>query len=306
MKNNSYTATLEVAQSPKEVFNGINNVTNWWSKDFEGSSTKLNDEFIINHPGQHYSKQKLIEVIPNKKIVWLVTESKLYWLKNKEEWTNTKMIFEISTKGNKTVLHFTHEGLIPEQKCYVMCEKGWDIVIKDWLLHLITTGTPSKEMAKAAEIRNRHLKNNNKMENKNYHTTIMVNASAEEAMKKISQINLWWRKDFLDKAEKLNDTFTVPFGEPSFVNFVISEFVPDKKVAWKVTDCYLPWFHDKKEWNNTEVVFELSKENGKTKIDFTHVGLVPEVECYTVCEKGWNGHINTLAKFINEGKGLPE
>ena len=93
MKNNSYTATLEVAQSPKEVFNGINNVTNWWSKDFEGSSTKLNDEFIINHPGQHYSKQKLIEVIPNKKNVWLVTESKLYWLKNKEEWTNTKMIF---------------------------------------------------------------------------------------------------------------------------------------------------------------------------------------------------------------------
>jgi hypothetical protein len=305
MKNNSYTATLEVAQSPREVFNAINNVTNWWSKDFEGS-TKLNDEFIINHPNQHYSKQKLVEVIPNKKIVWLVTESKLYWLKNKEEWTNTKMIFEISTKGNKTVLHFTHEGLVPEQECYAMCEKGWDIVIKDWLLHLITTGTPSKEMAKAAEIRNTHLKNNNNMENKNYHTTIMVNASAEEAMKKISQINLWWRKDFLDKAEKLNDTFTVPFGEPSFVDFVISEFVPDKKVVWKVTDCYLPWFQDKKEWNNTEVVFQLSEENGKTKIDFTHVGLVPEVECYTVCEKGWNGHINTLAKFINEGKGLPE
>jgi hypothetical protein len=305
MKNNSYTATLEVAQSPQKVFNAINNVTKWWSKDFEGSSTKLNDEFIINHPNQHYSKQKLLEVIRNKKIVWLVTESKLYWLKNKEEWTNTKMIFEISTKGNKTVLHFTHEGLVPEQECYAICVKGWDIVIKDWLLHLITTGTPSQEMAKAAEIRNRHL-NNNKMENKNYHTTIMVNASAEEAMKKISQINLWWRKDFLDKAEKLNDTFTVPFGEPSFVDFVISEFVPDKKVVWKVTDCYLPWFQDKKEWNNTEVVFELLEENDKTKIDFTHVGLVPEAECYNVCEKGWNGHINTLVKFINEGKGLPE
>ena len=144
------------------------------------------------------------------------------------------------------------------------------------------------------------------MENKNYHRTIMVNASSEEAMNKISQINLWWRKDFSARAEKLNDKFTVPFGEPSFVDFVISEFVPNKKVVWKVTDCYLPWFKDKKEWNNTEVVFKISEENGKTKIDFTHIGLVPEVECYDVCEKGWNGHINTLEKFINEGKGLSE
>ena len=144
------------------------------------------------------------------------------------------------------------------------------------------------------------------MENKNYHRTITVNASTEEAMKKISQINLWWKKEFSPITHKLNNTFTVPFGDSSFVDFVISEFVPNKKVVWKVTDCYLPWFNDKKEWNNTEVVFELSQNDGKTKIDFTHVGLVPQVECYDVCEKGWNGHINTLENFINEGKGLPE
>jgi Activator of Hsp90 ATPase homolog 1-like protein len=307
MANKSYTATIELAQLANEVFNAINDVTKWWSRDFEGNSTKLNDEFIINHPGQHYSKQKLIEVIPGKKVVWLVTESKLNWLKsNKEEWTNTKMIFDISAKGDKTVLHFTHEGLVPEIECYAMCEKGWDIVIKDWLVHLITVGTPSGGMDKAAEIRNQHFEDETKTEKRDYHRTITANASAEEAMKKISQINFWWKKDFSGSAEQLNDTFTVPFSEPSFVDFVVSEFVPGKKVVWKVTDCYLPWFQDKKEWNNTEVVFELSEENDNTKIDFTHVGLVPEVECYDVCEKGWNGHINTLMKFINEGKGLPE
>ena len=111
------------------------------------------------------------------------------------------------------------------------------------------------------------------MENKNYHRTIIVNSSADEAMKKISQVNLWWKKDFSGSAEKLNDKFTVPFGEPSFVNFVVSELVPYKKVVWKVTDCYLPWFQDKKEWNNTEVVFELLEENSQTKINFTHGGL---------------------------------
>jgi len=302
MEKNNYTTTIEVAQSPKEVFHAITDVTNWWSKDFEGSSSNLNNEFIINHPHQHYSKQKLVEVIPDKKVVWLVTQSKLDWIKNKEEWTNTKMIFEISTKIDKTVLDFTHEGLTPEKECYGMCEKGWNIIIKDWLFHLIAVGTPSGEMAKAEEIRNQYLKN--KMENKNYHRITMVNASTKEAMKKISEINNWWKKDFMGSAEKLNDTFTVPFGEPSFVNFVVSEFVPEKKVVWRVTDCYLPWFQDKKEWNNTEVVFELSQENGQTKIDFTHIGLVPQIECYDVCEKGWDGHINTLVKFLNEGEGL--
>ena len=316
VENKNYTATIEVKKSSQEVFNAINDVTKWWSKDFEGKSTKLNDEFIINHPNQHYSKQKLIEVVPGKKIVWLVTESKLDWIKNdKEEWTNTKMIFEIGAKNDMIVLHFTHDGLVSEKECYGMCEKGWDMIIKDWLLHFITTGVPSEKMAKAAEVRNQQFQNNNKMENKNYHKSIIVNISAEEAMKKISQVNLWWKKDFKGSAEKLNDTFTVPFTEPSFVDFIVSELIPDKKIVWKVTDCYLPWFRDKKEWNNTEVVFQLSGEStrpddtigqGSTKIDFTHIGLVPEVECYDVCEKGWNGHIHTLDQLINDGKGLPQ
>ena len=136
-----YSAAIEVAKSPEEVFSRIKEVSKWWSKDFEGSSTNLNDEFVICHPGRHYSKQKLIEVIPNKKIVWLVIESNLDWLeKDKSEWTNTKMIFEITVKGDKTVLHFTHQGLVPEKECYERCQQGWNMVIKDWLFRLITVG----------------------------------------------------------------------------------------------------------------------------------------------------------------------
>jgi hypothetical protein len=139
MVNENYTATIEIAKSPKDVFNHIKEVSKWWSKDFEGSSTKLNDEFVICHPDRHYSKQKLAEVIPDKKIVWLVTESKLNWIeKDKQEWTNTKMVFEITTKGDKTLLRFTHEGLVPEKECYSKCTQGWNMVIKDWLFNFIT------------------------------------------------------------------------------------------------------------------------------------------------------------------------
>ena len=140
MKNINYTATIEVAKSTEDVFNHITDVSKWWSKEYKGSSTKLNDEFIINHPDRHYSKQKLIEVIPNKKIVWLTTESKLNWIeKDKNEWTNTKMVFDIIPKGDQTVLHFTHIGLVPEKECYQKCEQGWNMIIKERLFNFIAS-----------------------------------------------------------------------------------------------------------------------------------------------------------------------
>jgi hypothetical protein len=144
------------------------------------------------------------------------------------------------------------------------------------------------------------------MVKKNFHTAVTVNASTEEALNKINQVNKWWAKKVKGKSEKLNDKFTVDFGE-TFVDFQISQLIPNKKVVWLVTDCHLHWINNKKEWNNTEVVFDISTYKSKTKIDFTHIGLVPGVECYYDCKVGWTGHItDSLVKFINEGKGMPQ
>jgi hypothetical protein len=144
----SYGINLEVVSTPKEVFDHINDVPKWWLKlaggtrtEFEGKSSKLNDEFVLRHGDAHYSKHRLIEVIHDKKIVWLVTDSRLNWIKeNKQEWTGTKMIFEIIPEGEKTSLVFTHEGLVPQLECYEHCVHFWDRVIKDWLFNSITGG----------------------------------------------------------------------------------------------------------------------------------------------------------------------
>jgi hypothetical protein len=312
MEKQHASVTIEVTQAPAQVFQALTQVEKWWSVDFEGASTNLNDEFTIHHPGLHYSKQKLVEVVPGKRMVWLVTDSALHWLKrDTQEWTNTRMIFDIQATRDKTILHFTHEGLLPEKECYTTCEKGWNLIITDWLYHFITTGAPAAAMTRASEIRNQLLKEKAERDRKNYHRTILVNVTPAEAMKKISQVNHWWKKDFSGSAEKLNDTFHIPFGdlegEKSFVDFVVSEMVPDRKAVWKVTNCNLPWFNDKTEWNNTEVVFEISPERNQTRIDFTHIGLVPTIECYAACEKGWDGHVtNSLLHFINEGSGNPQ
>jgi hypothetical protein len=141
MQKQHYTASIDVARTPEEVFDCVNDVSRWWSRDYEGNSARLNDEFVIHHPGRHYSRQRLVEVVPNRRVVWLVTDSTLDWIESdRSEWTSTRMVFEISARGDRTALQFTHEGLVPERECHAKCEQGWNVVIKDWLFNFITTG----------------------------------------------------------------------------------------------------------------------------------------------------------------------
>lgn len=145
----SIHAATEVARSRNEVFEIITNeVSKWWGgKDLSGNTNKLNDEFVVNHPGAHYSKQKLIELIPERKVVWLVTESQLDWLeKDKAEWTGTKMIFELANKGDKTEINFRHEGLVPGKECYERVKAGWNMIITDFLHNYITDGKVAEQL----------------------------------------------------------------------------------------------------------------------------------------------------------------
>jgi len=137
--------------------------------------------------------------------------------------------------------------------------------------------------------------------------SLAVHASATEAMKRIAQVGYWWAKNFKGQAANLNDAFSVHFGD-TYVNFRISEVIPGKKITWLVTDCHLHWIKkDKKEWNNTQVIWTLTEQDGTTRIDFVHQGLTPACECYEDCETGWTHHLkDSLQKLIDEGTGFPE
>jgi hypothetical protein len=143
------------------------------------------------------------------------------------------------------------------------------------------------------------------MNNLNYHAGITAKTTVAEAFDKINQVSSWWSQNFEGSAQKPGDAFTVRFGEV-WKNFAVVESVAGKRIEWEVTDCHLPWLADRKEWTNTFLVWEFSAGKDCTQIDFTHVGLIPEMECYDDCKPGWDFYLNeSLAKLLNEGRGLP-
>ena len=143
------------------------------------------------------------------------------------------------------------------------------------------------------------------MEKKNFSRSISVNISASKAIKKISKVPEWWGVTFSGNSEKQNDKFVVKMSGDSFFNFTVAELIPDKKVVWLVTDCFMPWFTDKKEWLNTKLIFDFTENNGETTLNFIHEGLTPEVECYNDCALGWTHWIKTsLFSYFTTGKGV--
>ena len=145
-----------------------------------------------------------------------------------------------------------------------------------------------------------------KMKKQDYTYVFTTDITPVEALDAISRATEWRAQDFEGSSQKLNDVFTVHFGEVS-VTFRIVEVVPGKKIVWLVTDCNLTWLKDIKEWNGTRIEWEVSTVKNKTQISMTHVGLVPGIECYNDCENGWNFHIGTsLFKLITEGVGMPD
>jgi ketosteroid isomerase-like protein len=144
------------------------------------------------------------------------------------------------------------------------------------------------------------------MENQNFTTTILVDQSPEEVFKAINNVRGWWSEEIKGNTEKVSDEFTYHYQDVHRCKMKITESVPGKKIVWLVLDNYFSFTKDKSEWIRTKIIFEITRQNNKTQLRFTHEGLVPEYECYTACESGWTKYIrSSLSSLITTGKGQP-
>ena len=144
------------------------------------------------------------------------------------------------------------------------------------------------------------------MQNQNFTTTILVDQTPEEVFNAITNPRAWWSEEIEGSTDKLNDVFNYHYEDVHSCTVKLIEVAPGKKLAWKILDNHFNFTKDKTEWIDTEVSFKISKQGDKTQLVFTHIGLVPEYECYDACHQGWTHYIqNSLKSLIQTGKGLP-
>jgi len=132
-----YSTAIELPGSQTEVFDRLIDLKKWWPEDFEGEDIKLHSEFVFTTGDSHYSKNKVIEFVPGKKLSWLVVES----LRKTDgyDWTGTKMIFALTSKGDHTMLQFHYDGVVPENELERL-DRVCDMTVKEMFYNYIVNG----------------------------------------------------------------------------------------------------------------------------------------------------------------------
>ncbi|MCC8424573.1 SRPBCC domain-containing protein [Mucilaginibacter sp. UR6-11] len=139
MKKNDFNSSISAKISADEAIKKISKVPEWWGITFSGSAEKQKDHFIVKMGGDSFFNFTVAELVPGKRVVWLVTDCNMPWYSDKKEWADTKLIFDVIENNGITDLAFTHEGLTPDVECYKDCAPGWTHWIKTSLFSYFTT-----------------------------------------------------------------------------------------------------------------------------------------------------------------------
>ena len=141
----NFSTQFTVEQTPEQVLAAITNVRAWWSGNIEGATDQLGAEFTYRYQDVHYSKQRITELIPGRRVVWEVLDAYLDFTDDPREWVGSEIVFQVAREGDRTALRFSHIGLTPEIECYEKCSSAWGFYINTSLKQLITTneGAPN-------------------------------------------------------------------------------------------------------------------------------------------------------------------
>lgn len=144
------------------------------------------------------------------------------------------------------------------------------------------------------------------MSTQDYSIAFTVDASPEEAFAAVNNVRGWWSGEIEGRTDQLGAQFTYRYKSLHRTTQQITELVPGKKIVWHVIDSYIGFVQHKTEWVDTDVVFEITRRGQQTELRFTHVGLVPTIECYGGCSGAWGFYIQeSLRELIATGRGQP-
>jgi len=304
MDSQYFTTTFEVAATPQEVFTAINNVRGWWSENIEGDTNTLQSEFLYHYQDVHRCRIKIIELHPNKRVVWHVLENHFKFTKDETEWKDTYVVFDILEKAGKTQVQFTHQGLVPTYECFKICQDAWTYYIQGSLKDLIVEGR-GNPTPKDVEPSNPEMDSENQDQardpiSKSIFHRLLIEMPVEHVYNALTtQEGLagWWTPETIAKPE-IGSTLRFSFGPTYFKEMKVEELKPYHKVMWSC-------LHAQEEWIGTKLTFELSPHPKGTILCFHHDGWANYTPEFASCSYDWALFFRSLKFFCETGKGFP-
>jgi hypothetical protein len=140
MKEQDYQSSFTAHVSPREAFEKISRVSEWWSKNFEGKSQKSGDVFTVRFSSGDRYTAKVSEMLPDHQIIWEFIDTYQGWVKNSTEWVGTKIIWEVTPQKDSVEVKMTHVGLAPELECFDQCTSVWNYLMLESLFKFLNEG----------------------------------------------------------------------------------------------------------------------------------------------------------------------
>lgn len=140
--------------------------------------------------------------------------------------------------------------------------------------------------------------------NADYSISFTVDRTPAEAFAAIVDPRAWWSSTIEGRADKVGEMFNHTHRDMHRCRLGVTELVPGERVTWHVLENYFSFTADSAEWTDTDLMFRIAETAGGTLVTFTHVGLVPQYECYEVCSGAWTNAIGgSLQRLIATGTG---
>lgn len=143
------------------------------------------------------------------------------------------------------------------------------------------------------------------MDDQNFQISFTVDQTPSVVYDAINNVRGWWSEEIEGVTDTLGE-FRYHFKDVHKAIIHVEELIPGEKVVWHIVENYFKFTKDPTEWTGNDIIFDISEVDGKTKVTFTHVGLVPEYECFDICSNAWGTYITgSLKNLIETGKGEP-
>lgn len=301
MKNKDFSTTISIEATPQQVFEAIQNVRAWWSENIDGETAKVGGEFSYHYQDVHRAKMRITEMTANQKIVWHVVDNYFKFTKDETEWEDTHIIFELSEKGGKTTLKFTHLGLVPTYECFQLCHDAWTHYIHDSLKKLIIEG---KGNATPKDVEGVILTDEDMLTMPQNGASICHRLLIESPVEKVyealtTQKGLmgWWTPETIAKAE-IGSVSRFAFGPTYSKEMKIEELRPYSKIKWLC-------LKGAEEWLGTTLTFELEPHRKGCILFFHHDGWKKQTIEFASCSFDWALFFRSLKFLCETGKGFP-